>query len=90
MTINDKTKVPLFAALLAVPSLVVICFWFAQLRADTNTAISDNQKQDKQIEELNEKLEIVYEMRTDIKSIKTVLKIKEEASLERPQTTTNN
>lgn len=94
VTINENTKIPLFVVIgsivILIPSLITVCFWLAELKSDAKTANADNTKQESQIKELNDKLEVVYEIRTDLKAIKTVLKIKEDVKLRSSDATQTN
>lgn len=93
-TISDKTKIQLFVVIGAlaviIPATIKVTFWFAELRNDTNQVQNKNTEQDGVIKEVNEKLSLLHTIDGRLQTIESVLKIKKEASLERPQTTTNN
>lgn len=86
-TISDKTKIPLFIAIGAssvlIPAIVSVTMWFAELRHDTTQNTNKNNEQDQIIKEINDKLTVVYGFDTRLKSIEAVLKIKQEASLDK-------
>lgn len=92
--INDATKIPLFTVLgtvgVLLPTVIVTTMWFTNLRNDADTSTMSNIKQDVQIKEINDKLDVVYQIQTDVKSIKTVLKIKEQVSNEVKNATQTN
>ena len=86
-TISDKTKVHLFAVIgvsaVLIPAIISMTMWFANLRYDTNQTSNKNTEQDQIIKEINEKLSVVYGFDSRLKSIESILKIKQEASLDK-------
>jgi len=65
-TIDEKTKIPLFAALGAVVTIVGFSFWITMVYSMAVQAEKINTKQD-------EKLEMLYEIREDVAVIKKML-----------------
>lgn len=88
-TISDKTKVPLFvvigSAAVLIPTIVSVTMWITTLRTDATLSLNQNTDQDKQIEQINQKLNVVYEMNTDLKTIMTVMKIKKSVMFNREE-----
>lgn len=65
-TIDERTKIPLFAALGAVATIVGFSFWITMVYSLAVQAEKINIKQD-------EKLEMLYEIREDVAVIKKML-----------------
>lgn len=85
--ITEQTKIPLFvvigASAVILPTLVVVTMWVANLRYDTTKALETNTEQDQIITQINDKLSVVYGFDARLKSIESVLKIKQEVSIDK-------
>lgn len=56
MDLSEKTKIPLFAVLAALPILAGFIFWLSTIYAMASDAHRDNQLQDEKIEQTRELL----------------------------------
>lgn len=69
MNLDDKTKIPLFAALGAAITLFGFSFWLTMVYSVALEAQKINEKQDT-------KLEMLYEIKADVAVIKQILEHK--------------
>ena len=69
MTIDDKTKIPLYAAITAIVGMLGFSFWLSTLYSIASEAQKINEKQD-------QKLEMLYEIKQDVAIIKKILEDK--------------
>jgi hypothetical protein len=69
MNINEKTNIPLFSAIGGIIVLLGFSFWLTSLYSIAVEAQRVNEKQDA-------KLELLYEIKTDVAVIKKILENK--------------
>lgn len=69
MTIDEKTKIPLYVATTAVVGLLGFSFWLTTLYSMVVEAQKINEKQD-------QKLELLYEIKQDVAIIKRIIEDK--------------